>query len=174
MALEIARFIPRNSSVLDVGCGSGYIAHHLSSLLGSRVLGIDLNEGAEAAIDFRRFNGSQFPVDDQSFDATLFCYVLHHARDLDVIMKELRRVLRNGGTALVYEDIPVCWWDRIVCRIHDLKWRKRTGPCTFRTTSQWRAIFAKNAFEIVQEKRLSRGRNLAHPVARRLYVLKRQ
>lgn len=174
MALEIARFIPRNSFVLDVGCGNGYIAHHLSALLGAGVLGIDLNEGPEAPIDFKRFDGSQFPVDDQSFDATLFCYVLHHAQDLDVIMKELGRVLRNGGTALVYEDVPTCWWDRIVCRIHDLKWRKRTGPCTFRTTSQWRAVFAKNAFEIVLEKRLSRGRNLAHPVARRFYVLRRR
>jgi SAM-dependent methyltransferase len=174
MALEIARFIPRDSSVLDVGCGNGYIAQHLSALLGSRVLGIDLNDGAEAPIDFKRFDGNQFPADDRSFDATLFCYVLHHAQDLDVIMKELRRVLRSGGTVLVYEDVPACWWDRIVCRIHDLKWRKRTGPCTFRTASQWRSVFVKNAFEIVLEKRLSRGRNMAHPVARRLYVLKRQ
>src|SRR5687767_8625659 len=53
MALEIARLIPRNSSVLDVGCGSGYIAHHLSALLGASVLGIDMNEGVEAPIKFK-------------------------------------------------------------------------------------------------------------------------
>ena len=172
MALEIARLIPPNSSVLDVGCGNGYIAHHLSALLGARVLGIDLNEGAEAPIDFKRFDGRQFPVAGQSFDATLFCYVLHHAQELDVIMNELRRVLRKGGAAVVYEDVPACWWDRIVCRIHDIKWRKRTGPCTFRTTLQWRDVFAENAFQVIQEKRLSRGRNLAHPVSRRLFVLR--
>jgi len=29
MALEIARCLPRQSRVLDVGCGNGFIAHHL-------------------------------------------------------------------------------------------------------------------------------------------------
>src|SRR5882762_925654 len=33
MALEVARVIPHGSRVLDVGCGNGYIAHHLSALL---------------------------------------------------------------------------------------------------------------------------------------------
>jgi SAM-dependent methyltransferase len=174
MALEIARLIPRNSSVLDVGCGNGYIAHHLSALLGARVLGIDLNEAVEAPIDFKCFDGRQFPVTDQSFDAALFCYVLHHAQDLDVIMSELRRVLRDGGAALVYEDIPARWWDRLVCGIHDLKWSKRTGPCSFRSEYGWREIFAENGFEVVKEKRLSRWRNFAHPVTRRLYVLRRR
>src|SRR5882672_2177478 len=35
MALEIAHLIPTDSRVLDVGCGSGFIAHHLASLIGT-------------------------------------------------------------------------------------------------------------------------------------------
>jgi ubiquinone/menaquinone biosynthesis C-methylase UbiE len=173
MALEIARLIPRNSSVIDVGCGSGYIAHHLSALLGARVLGMDVNEVVEAPVDFKSFDGRRFPVADQSLDAAIFCYVLHHAQDLETLMSELRRVLRDGGSAVVYEDIPARWWDRVVCRAHDLKWRKRTGPCTFRSEYVWRETFAENGFEVVKEKKLSRWRNLAHPVARRLFVLRR-
>src|SRR5262249_7440108 len=38
MAIEIARMIPRGSNVLDVGCGNGFIAHHLSSMLGTNVI----------------------------------------------------------------------------------------------------------------------------------------
>jgi len=173
MALEIARLIPRTSSVIDVGCGSGYIAHHLSALLGARVLGIDMNEAVEAPVDFKSFDGRRFPVADQSFDAAIFCYVLHHAQDLKAIMAELRRVLRDGGSALVYEDIPARRWDRFVCALHELKWRKRTGPCTFHGEYLWREIFAENGFEVVKEKQLSRWRNLAHPVSRRLFVLRR-
>ena len=173
MALEIARLVPLSSSVLDVGCGSGYIAHHLSALLGARVLGIDMNEAVEAPVDFKCFDGRQFPVANQSFDAALFCYVLHHAQDLKAIMAELRRVLRDGGSAVVYEDIPARRWDRFICALHELKWRKRTGPCTFHSECRWREIFAENGFEVVKEKRLSRWRNLAHPVTRRLFVLKR-
>src|SRR3989454_12856005 len=80
MALEIARIIPRGSEVLDVGCGNGFIAHHLSAMLGTGVIGIDLGNSAEASIDYRRYDGSRFPMPDHSIDAVLLCYVLHHAQ----------------------------------------------------------------------------------------------
>jgi SAM-dependent methyltransferase len=172
MAQEIARVIPLHSRVLDVGCGSGYIAHHLSAMLKGSVVGIDLGETTEAPIDYRSFNGTNFPVEDNSFDAVLFCYVLHHAQNIELIFAELRRALRSGGRAVIYEDIPKTWWDRLVCATHNLKWRNRTGPCTFHTAEEWRLVFKAGGFEIVNERRLSRLRNLAHPVSRRLYVVR--
>jgi len=86
--------MPRHSRVLDVGCGNGFIAHHLSAMVGAEVTGIDLDESAPAPIDYLRFDGSHFPVEDKSFDGVLFCYVLHHAQDLGAILSEVRRVLR--------------------------------------------------------------------------------
>jgi ubiquinone/menaquinone biosynthesis C-methylase UbiE len=171
MALEIARVIPHGSRVLDVGCGNGYISHHLAAMLNGGIAGIDLGDTTEAPIDYRTFNGTHFPVEDGSFDATLLCYVLHHAQNLGVVLSELRRVLRDGGRAVIYEDIPETWWDRLVCAIHNRKWRNRTGPCTFHSAHEWRLLFRSAGFEIVSERRLSRFRNLAHPVSRRLYVL---
>jgi len=172
MALEIARVIPHNSRVLDVGCGNGYIAHHLSAMLDTGVVGIDLDETTDAPIDYRPFNGTHFPVETESFDAILLCYVLHHAQNLNVVMGELRRVLGDGGRAVIYEDIPETWWDRLVCAIHNRKWRTRTGPCTFRIESEWRTLFNSAEFQIVTERPLSRWRNLTHPVSRRFYVIK--
>lgn len=172
MALEIARFIPADSRILDVGCGNGFIAHQLSSLTGQNVIGIDLYPTTEASIDYRQFDSRDFPVADGAVDAVLLCYVLHHAQDLDTIMGELRRVLSEGGLAVVYEDVPAAPWDRFVCWAHNLKWRKRTGPCTFRSASEWRVEFNSAGFEIVNERRLARWRNLAHPVSRMFYVLK--
>lgn len=172
MALEIGRMVPAHSRVLDVGCGNGFIAHHLSAIVGTNVIGIDLDATTEAAIDYRQFDGRRFPVEDESVDAVLLCYVLHHARDLSVVMNELRRVLSDGGLAVIYEDIPAAWWDRLFCWAHDLKWRKRSGPCTFRRESEWHTVFNSAGFEIVQERVLSRWRNLTHPVCRRVYVLK--
>src|ERR1700738_2549739 len=131
MALEIARVIPHGSEVLDVGCGNGFITHHLSAMLGSATVGIDLGNSAEAPIDYRRYNGAQFPLMDDSFDAVLLCYVLHHAQDVRVVLNEMRRVLRDGGLAIIYEDIPGSWWDKGVCWIHNQQWRRRTGPCIF-------------------------------------------
>ena len=171
MALEIARVLPDNSRVLDVGCGNGFIAHHLSTMLRTNVIGIDLEATTQAAIDYRQFDGQHFPVEDASVDAVLLCYILHHAQDLGTVMNEVRRVLSAKGVAIVYEDIPSVWWDRLVCWTHELKWRTRSGPCTFRCDSEWRALFNSAGFGIVSERSLSRWRNLTHPVCRRLYVL---
>jgi ubiquinone/menaquinone biosynthesis C-methylase UbiE len=171
MALEIARILPRGSRVLDVGCGNGYIAHHLTAMLNAGVVGTDLNQTTEALIDYRSFNGTDFPVDAQSFDGVLLCYVLHHAQNLDLVLRELRRVLRDGGRAVVYEDVPENGWDRLICAIHNRKWRNRTGNCTFHVAPEWRKLFKSAGFEVVDERRLSRWRNLTHPVSRSLYVL---
>jgi ubiquinone/menaquinone biosynthesis C-methylase UbiE len=172
MALEVARMLPTGSRVLDVGCGNGYIAHHLSSLLRADVAGIDLKYKTESAISYRQYNGGRFPIKDESFDAALLCYVLHHTQDITIVLTELRRVLRNGGLAVVYEDVPETSWDRFMCALHDRKWRNRTGPCTFRSEEEWRVVFDSAGFEIVKERRLSRWRNIAYPVARRSFVLK--
>jgi SAM-dependent methyltransferase len=174
MALEIARVIPRGSEVLDVGCGNGFIAHHLSAMLRTNAVGIDLGTSVDAPIDYRRYDGARFPVDGDSVDAVLLCYVLHHAQDVRVVLNEMRRVLRDGGLAVIYEDIPRSWWDKGVCWFHNQQWRRRTGPCTFRRESEWRQLFKCFDFEIVIERQLSRWRNLTHPVCRRFYVLRKR
>lgn len=172
MALEIGRWIPRGSEVLDVGCGNGFIAHHLSAMTGGNVVGIDLGERTRAPIDYRRYRGAEFPLADNSFDAVLLCYVLHHAQDVSVVLKEVRRALRPGGRVIVYEDNPQSRLDRAVCWLHNQQWRSRTGPCTFRKPPEWRELFTSFRFEVVAERPLSRWRNLTHPVSRRFYVLK--
>jgi SAM-dependent methyltransferase len=172
MALELARVLPQGARVLDVGCGSGFIAHHLSALLGARVSGIDVRKSVDAPIDYAAFDGAHFPADDGAFDAVLLCYVLHHAQDQPAFLREVRRVLRAGGLVVVYEDIPEGAWDTAACRVHDRAWRARTGPCTFRLWEGWGRVFTSNGFEVIAVRRLSRWRNLTHPVRRGLYVLR--
>lgn len=171
MALEIARVLPKSAKVLDVGCGNGFIAHHLTSILRSTVVGLDVHHTISAPIEFVLFDGQRIPLANRSADAVLLCYVLHHARDPLLILDEVARVLRPGGLAIVYEDIPRGWWDRQVCRSHNFKWQRRTGPCTFRLQEHWGACFRSAGFEIMRERRLSRWRNMGHPVSRHFYVL---
>ena len=172
MALEVARVLPPRANVLDVGCGNGFIAHHLQSMLGTTVVGLDVGAGTAARINYLPYDGRHFPVRDQSFDAVLLCYVLHHAQDPRLVLNEVSRVLRDGGLAIIYEDIPVMWWDRLVCWTHDRQWRGRTGPCTFQAEHDWRRMFSLAGFEVVKERALSRWRNLSHPVARQFFVVR--
>jgi ubiquinone/menaquinone biosynthesis C-methylase UbiE len=172
MALEVARVLPPRADVLDVGCGNGFIAHHLSGLLGTTVVGLDVGSSTAARINYLPYDGRPFPLRDQSFDAVLLCYVLHHAQDPRLVLNEVSRVLRDGGVAIIYEDIPSLWWDRAVCWTHDRQWRGRTGPCTFQAEHEWRKTFALAGFEVVSERPLSRWRNLAHPVSRQFYVIR--
>src|SRR5262249_26055496 len=152
MALEIARVIPCGSEVLDIGCGNGFIAHHLSAMLGASVIGIDVTPTTEAPIDFRRYDGAHIPLADNSVDAVLLCYVLHHAQDTSMLLSEVKRVLRPNGLAVIYEDIPQTPWDRFFCWMHNLQWRKRTGPCTFRGEVGWRKHFRSFGFEILRDR----------------------
>jgi SAM-dependent methyltransferase len=172
MALEVARVLPPQATVLDVGCGNGFIAHHLTGILRANVVGLDIGRNTTAPINYLPYDGRHFPVRDQSFDAVLLCYVLHHAQNPRLVLNEVIRVLRDGGLAIIYEDIPILWWDRAVCWTHDRQWRGRSGPCTFQLAQGWRRLFSLAGFEIVSERSLSRWRNLAHPVARRFYVIR--
>ena len=172
MALEVARVLPPRADILDVGCGNGFIAHHLQSMLGTTVVGLDVGPSTAARINYLPYDGRHFPVRDQSFDAVLLCYVLHHAQDPRLVLNEVSRVLRDGGLAIIYEDMPSMWWDRAVCWTHDRQWRGRTGPCTFQAEQDWRRMFSLAGFEVVKERGLSRWRNLAHPVSRRFFVIR--
>ena len=171
MALEIGKILKPGSSVLDVGCGNGFIAHHLSGLLNSKVVGLDVGTSANANIHYLPYDGQHFPIGNLTFDAVLLCYVLHHTQEPRRVLEEVRRVLRPGGLTIIYEDNPASWWDRLVCWTHNLQWKRRTGPCTFQLEDEWRRVFRLAGFQTIRQRQLSRWRNLAHPVSRNFFVL---
>jgi SAM-dependent methyltransferase len=172
MALEVARLLPRHVRILDVGCGNGFIGLHLMAMLRATVVGLDVGTDTDAPIDCLPYDGRHFPVKDESVDVVLLCYVLHHAQDARLVLDEVNRVLVAGGLAIIYEDIPKNTLDRLVCWSHNLKWRRKTGPCSFRVADGWRRVFAAADFEVLSERPLSRWRNVAHPVSRCFYVLR--
>ena len=171
MAIEIAKVLDVGDKVLDVGCGNGFIAHHLSNLLRKSVVGLDVSSATSAHIDYVAYDGKTFPILDCSFDAVLLCYVLHHAQNPLVVLAEVQRVLKKNGVVIVYEDNPGCWWDRAVCWLHNQQWQGRTGRCTFQLNQLWTREFRNAGFKVLRQRSLSRWRNFAHPVSRHFFVL---
>ena len=106
--------------VLDVGTGPGrvplLIAERCPSLL---VEGIDLSErmiaraarsttGAESGhLTYRVADVTSLPYEDRSVDLVVSSLSLHHWTDVPGGLAEIRRVLRPGGRAWIYDVRPV-------------------------------------------------------------------
>jgi len=103
------------SRVLDVGCGTGELARlegrHYS---GARITGVDFTAGmlrraiahppvGRAPRDFLGGNALRLPVRDGAFDLCSSAFLLRNLSDLGLGFREVRRILRPGGTALVLE-----------------------------------------------------------------------
>lgn len=110
--------LPQGAVVLDVGTGPGRVplllAQRCPSIL---VEGIDLSEqmidqanslAAEAGISRERVryqvaDVAALPYPDSSFNLVVSSLSLHHWADAPTGMKEIRRVLRPGGRAWIYD-----------------------------------------------------------------------
>ena len=91
----IAKLIPANSHVIDIGCGDGL----LDRLLEEKVSNIQL-EGYEifarqhSAIPVHKYNGMSIPLEDASVDISLLVDTLHHAEVPFDLLSEASRVAR--------------------------------------------------------------------------------
>jgi SAM-dependent methyltransferase len=106
---------------LDVGCGTGLNLDHLSRL--AQPVGTDYYE---EALQFCRERGhtmlckadaAELPFGEGFFDIITALDVIEHLDDDVIALRELRRVLRPGGVAVIsVPAYPVLWtyWDDIL------------------------------------------------------------
>jgi len=108
-----ARFSERPHEVLDVGCGTGFIALRFAEL-GHAVTGIDLSplmidraeskaERAGLEIDYRVGDASALDYEDETFDVVVARHVVWNLPNPELGVAEWLRVLRPGGRLLVIE-----------------------------------------------------------------------
>jgi len=97
--------------VLDVGCGRGRIAHHVSSYTGAHVTGLNIDStqigmakdyaAATGMNDKLRFVQGNYndplPFANQSFDALYHVQALTYAQDLPALLRDMHRVLKPGA-----------------------------------------------------------------------------
>ena len=102
---------PRGSA-LDAACGTGRHAAALAEL-GYRVIGVDATEAMLALArekvpdaEFRSGRLERLPLDDASVDVVTCALALTHVPDLEPVMREIARVLRAGGQAILSDIHP--------------------------------------------------------------------
>ncbi len=98
--------LTNDSSVLDVGCGKGFLLHEMKLLLpGLKVAGFDISkhglENAKEEIKNELFIHSAqdlYPYQDNEFDLVISLGCLHNLRvfELETALKEIERVGRQS------------------------------------------------------------------------------
>jgi SAM-dependent methyltransferase len=107
-AQRIAVCLSDGEAVLDIGCGNGHVLDELGLFRNLRRTGVDLAPRARPpGVSISSFDGRSLPFPDQSFDVSLFCYVLHHLtrHHAQQLLTEALRVSRRG-VILLEDSVP--------------------------------------------------------------------
>jgi ubiquinone/menaquinone biosynthesis C-methylase UbiE len=107
--------------ILDLGTGPGYLPIEIIKQSADiKIVGIDLsrkliqmaqqnaqNAGVANRIDFQTGDSGRLRFDDASFDMAISTGMLHSLKDPIKVLKEIYRLLKNGGEAWIYDPAKV-------------------------------------------------------------------
>jgi glycosyltransferase involved in cell wall biosynthesis/SAM-dependent methyltransferase len=105
----IAREFSRNQRVLDIACGEGYGSAILASVA-SHVVGVDIagdvvtqasSTYTASNVEFIEGSCEAIPLPDDAVDVVVSFETIEHVGDHELMMSEIRRVLRPGGLLVI-------------------------------------------------------------------------
>ena len=134
---DVTRHFDRADKILDVGCGSAWLADHFEDYTG-----IDASPDAAARAAERGRNviavdaGAGFPFGDATFDGLVMKDLLEHVGDPVAVVREARRVLKPGGRVFASSPDAQRW-----------VWDDYTHVRPF-TRKSYRLLFADNGFDV--------------------------
>jgi len=89
--------------VLDLAGGTGDIAALMSKRVGKNGRVVLSDRGISGNVSYALSNAEKLPFDDGEFDAVTIAFGLRNVTDKDAALREMYRVLRPGGKALILE-----------------------------------------------------------------------
>lgn len=137
------KWIDRECSALDVGCGSGLVVMQIAKKFKLDVVGCDLKNYLLVELPFVWVEKEdRLPFDSLSFDIVMFNDTLHHISKVNQ-MRLLKEAFRVGRKVLIFEVEPTISayiFDWLVNRLHRYPIKM---PFTFRTSGQWLNLFKR-------------------------------
>ncbi|OIP11755.1 MAG: methionine biosynthesis protein MetW [Betaproteobacteria bacterium CG2_30_59_46] len=132
----IARWVPPNAKVLDLGCGDGSLLKYLKETRNAHGYGIEIADANIIACAGKGVNVIQMDLEaglsefePQSFDFVILSQTLQAMRNIELVVKEILRVGKHGivtipnfgywrhrlqiigGRMPVSRDLPYQWYD---------------------------------------------------------------
>jgi SAM-dependent methyltransferase len=127
--------------VLEIGCGAGGMLGPLQRY--GEVSGLDIDHEYVSFCKARGFenvlcgSGYELPFADASFDLVCLFDTIEHIPDEDMVLREVRRVLRPGGS--VFLSVPAYQW---LWSHND----KTAHHCRRYTAGRLRSVLKRNGF----------------------------
>ena len=158
MCKDCLNFIKEDSNLLDLGCGSGIIGKEFGRFFNSEVLGLDIIDNRVVEIPFRRYDGNNLSfLKDNSYDAVLINFVLHHCQNPIELLKEAKRV--SKGIIILYENIPEGLLSKLFCYFHGTSFayffQNNSNKGKFFTRKEWESIFEKMGLKVIYSNNVS-------------------
>lgn len=98
--------ISENTTILDIGCGNGYVSEYILKETLANVLAFDQSSEAlkrcerlrgNPRFHLRQGNAEEIPYSDEKADIVFCIGVLEHIKDWRKCLEEIKRVLKPGG-----------------------------------------------------------------------------
>ena len=106
---RIKEFISTEDTIIDFGCGPGYVTKFVAC---KRKIGVDINPAATAiaAMNGLECYTSLDPLDENVADVVISTHVLEHVPSPFDTLREFRRVLKPNGLLVLV--VPIDDWRR--------------------------------------------------------------
>jgi len=146
LAGRLRAALPRGSDVLEVAPGPGFLAVEVARGGHCRVTALDISKtfvelarknaaAAGVSADFRQGNAAHMPLPADSFDLVVCRAAFKNFSEPENALREMYRVLRPGGTALIIDlrhDVPMAEIRRYFDRMGLGFWSRWFTLATFR------------------------------------------
>lgn len=151
LAALLSKYIPDNAIVLDVGCGEGTIAYLLKQKNPSlECIGLEVTDSFTFKIPHKLFDGEKIPLKNNEVDVCIFVDVLHHTENIEVLLKEAKRVAKKN--IIIKDHLCETKYDFLILKLMDWTGNKPHGiPLIYKYKSEeeWKALFSALHLEIV-------------------------
>jgi len=88
----------KKSKILDIGTGSGVIAHEIGKI-SKNVFAVDVGDERiiKSNYAFKKINNEKLPFKNREFDIVISNHVMAHVKSNELHLKEIKRVLKDDG-----------------------------------------------------------------------------